>query len=404
MDYLKIGSFLQRLRKEKGMTQAQVAELFDVSFKTISKWECGESLPEIPLLSKVAKYYGVTIDEIINGQRNDEQENVILEYKSMSNKMKVKQHQNRLTLSFAIGMSIICLSFILIFIIGYITNRSDLGSLIPLGILFIGIVTYFIGNVVVNSKQLMEFSDEDNVLIKKKKAKFNFWVILISIYIGLCCVIFNIFPRIMLDSYGDPILGSLDSRYWVINIGDFLLQVFLLAFFVGVGPFFYFYIKKGWHKPFTNFVKKYRGKLIHALVFLTIFTTNNVFIHRVIPYLGDNMPYSELYTMLYIYNNGPKTTSILLDIETIVMIITFVLFILSFWKKKIIVFELIGFSLLNMLYVMALMIFKNSSSANPYKVVYYNYPFFVSLSLIAISIVLINIMIFKKIKVRKIDR
>lgn len=43
MNNLKIGSFLQALRKAKGLTQAELADYFEISAKTISKWECGVS-------------------------------------------------------------------------------------------------------------------------------------------------------------------------------------------------------------------------------------------------------------------------------------------------------------------------------------------------------------------------
>ena len=53
MDQKKIGEFIANLRKERGLTQKQLAEEIGVSDKTISKWECGNGLPEmssIPLL------------------------------------------------------------------------------------------------------------------------------------------------------------------------------------------------------------------------------------------------------------------------------------------------------------------------------------------------------------------
>ena len=71
MDNIKIGLFIQSLRKEKGITQNELAEHFGISNKTVSKWECGDALPEIPLLKSLAEYYGVTVDEILNGERNN---------------------------------------------------------------------------------------------------------------------------------------------------------------------------------------------------------------------------------------------------------------------------------------------------------------------------------------------
>ena len=78
MDKIKIGAFLKELRKEKGITQDAFAQAFSefcyndiglISDATISKWERGESLPNIDDIRRLAHFYGVTIDEILNGER-----------------------------------------------------------------------------------------------------------------------------------------------------------------------------------------------------------------------------------------------------------------------------------------------------------------------------------------------
>ncbi|MDE6047015.1 MAG: helix-turn-helix transcriptional regulator, partial [Anaeroplasmataceae bacterium] len=76
MNNLKTGSFLQALRKAKGLTQADLADYFEVSAKTVSLWECGDSLPEIPMLKAVADFYDVSVDEILNGERRERKEDV----------------------------------------------------------------------------------------------------------------------------------------------------------------------------------------------------------------------------------------------------------------------------------------------------------------------------------------
>ena len=49
MDQKKIGSFLKELRKEKGLTQEQLAELMYVSDRTVSRWETGSNLPSLDI-------------------------------------------------------------------------------------------------------------------------------------------------------------------------------------------------------------------------------------------------------------------------------------------------------------------------------------------------------------------
>ncbi|MGN0727188.1 MAG: helix-turn-helix domain-containing protein, partial [Anaerovoracaceae bacterium] len=59
------GIKIAELRKKKGLTQTQLAEMLNISNKTVSRWETGEGYPEITLLSPLAKALGVTTDELL---------------------------------------------------------------------------------------------------------------------------------------------------------------------------------------------------------------------------------------------------------------------------------------------------------------------------------------------------
>ena len=72
MDQKKIGEFLKRLRKEKGLTQEQLAERFYVSSKTVSRWETGSNMPDVGTLIDLADFYDVDIRELIDGERKSE--------------------------------------------------------------------------------------------------------------------------------------------------------------------------------------------------------------------------------------------------------------------------------------------------------------------------------------------
>ncbi|MGI6013440.1 MAG: helix-turn-helix domain-containing protein [Oscillospiraceae bacterium] len=75
MDQVKIGSFLKELRKEKNLTQANLAEQLNVSNRTISRWETGSNMPDISMLVEIADLYDVSIPEIIDGERKSENMN-----------------------------------------------------------------------------------------------------------------------------------------------------------------------------------------------------------------------------------------------------------------------------------------------------------------------------------------
>ena len=72
IDQVKIGSFLKELRKEKELTQEQLAEKFGVSSRSVSRWENGNTMPELGILVELADYYEVDIKEIIDGERKSE--------------------------------------------------------------------------------------------------------------------------------------------------------------------------------------------------------------------------------------------------------------------------------------------------------------------------------------------
>lgn len=69
MDQKQIGIFLKTLRKEKGITQEQLAKALNVSNRSVSRWENGVNLPDFSPLLEIAKYYEIGVDEILNGER-----------------------------------------------------------------------------------------------------------------------------------------------------------------------------------------------------------------------------------------------------------------------------------------------------------------------------------------------
>lgn len=71
MDMNKTGELLSRLRKEKGMTQKAVAEVLQISDRTVSKWERGAGLPDVSLWKGISFLYGVDIEKILEGKLDE---------------------------------------------------------------------------------------------------------------------------------------------------------------------------------------------------------------------------------------------------------------------------------------------------------------------------------------------
>ena len=73
MDQQKMGAFLKKLRNEKNLTQEQLAEKFNTSRRSVSRWEGGYNLPDIDILLEMSEFYEVDLKEILKGERKNEQ-------------------------------------------------------------------------------------------------------------------------------------------------------------------------------------------------------------------------------------------------------------------------------------------------------------------------------------------
>ena len=69
MNQIITGQFIKECRKEKGLTQEQLAEKLNVSPKTVSKWECGNGMPDVSLMLPLCNELGTTVNELLSGCR-----------------------------------------------------------------------------------------------------------------------------------------------------------------------------------------------------------------------------------------------------------------------------------------------------------------------------------------------
>ena len=95
MDVMKIGRFLQELRKDKGLTQEQLAEKTGVARRTVSRWETGTNMPDLDILIELSDLYEVDLREILSGERksekmNEELKETVLQVADYSNDEKVR--------------------------------------------------------------------------------------------------------------------------------------------------------------------------------------------------------------------------------------------------------------------------------------------------------------------------
>ena len=71
MNLTKTGELLSRLRKERGMTQKDVADVLHISDRTVSKWERGSGLPDVSMWKGISALYGVDIEKLLEGELSE---------------------------------------------------------------------------------------------------------------------------------------------------------------------------------------------------------------------------------------------------------------------------------------------------------------------------------------------
>ena len=100
---MAIGNRLYNLRKEKNISQEELANALDVSRQTISKWETGESTPDFNKICPLCEYFGITSDELLSGKQN------IIEAKKEDKKAKFARN-----LAISVGLYIFSLVAIIL--------------------------------------------------------------------------------------------------------------------------------------------------------------------------------------------------------------------------------------------------------------------------------------------------
>lgn len=109
MNQVKIGNFIALKRKEKNLTQEQLAEKLGVSNKTISKWECGRCMPDYSLVEFLCEELDISVSELISGQEGNTQKidsEQVLERLKELEEMKIRDWETN-------GKILILLSLIL---------------------------------------------------------------------------------------------------------------------------------------------------------------------------------------------------------------------------------------------------------------------------------------------------
>lgn len=117
MELDKIGKFIAEERKSKNYTQKQLADILNVSDRTISKWECGKGFPEVALLLPLCNELEITVNELLTGERLDNENYMEKAERNMVGFVKEKE-ENKIKMQLIVLMGIISIiSFITLLVI-----------------------------------------------------------------------------------------------------------------------------------------------------------------------------------------------------------------------------------------------------------------------------------------------
>lgn len=130
MDNMKFGKFIQELRKERNMTQKELAEKLNLTDKAISKWERGIGFPDIAMLKPLSEIFNVSIIELLNGQKENANE-IDLDSRILTI-LKEKEKEKKKNVGKVIGISstIIVVLTITLYILAF--SKSELKTWNPI--------------------------------------------------------------------------------------------------------------------------------------------------------------------------------------------------------------------------------------------------------------------------------
>lgn len=107
MDKRKFGAYISKLRKGNDLTQSQLADILNVTRQAVSKWEMGDSFPDISLLPHLSDVFNVTVDQILNyGEPGRDENRIMLQLlKGMPEKVAEMLEKNELQVDSVINIA-----------------------------------------------------------------------------------------------------------------------------------------------------------------------------------------------------------------------------------------------------------------------------------------------------------
>ena len=206
MNQKEIGKFIAKCRKEKNLTQAQLAEKLNITDRAVSKWETGKSMPDSSIMLELCEILGITVNELLSGEKID-MEN--LEKKADENLIALKRKdENNIRKNVVISIifsTTLLIGLIVCAICDIAISGSLTWSLIPISsIIFAWVISFpvmilgkkgFLGGLISISIFMIPYLYILSNLINVK-AVFSIGAIMSLISIVYIWILFGIFNRL----------------------------------------------------------------------------------------------------------------------------------------------------------------------------------------------------------------
>lgn len=212
MDQIKIGNFIADMRKAKNITQKQLAEQLGISDRTVSKWECGNGMPEVSMMLPLCEILEINVNELLSGERlsqndyhNRAEENMIhlVQEKEKINKNRTKTSMLSMLLILAVVLLLMIILSVYttgpsVFYWEYLVDGPDLLAMAvvtTLLLLITGQLKYF-GKAfaIVCGKSSIETSEEKkkicDTLVFVEKLLWCIGIVIVTVY--LIIVLYNV--------------------------------------------------------------------------------------------------------------------------------------------------------------------------------------------------------------------
>lgn len=262
MDNIKVGDFLKSLRKAKGFTQEEVADELMVSSKTISRWECGDGLPDISIISSVADLYGVSVDEILKGERRIKDEGLKEESIALKNKNKdkliVRQALSKFDVLFYISLGSVILLNLVAFIFAFFNRTIIAAPFVSLAGILVSFILLAIGKFQTNEI----IKDNEDIIDDKVKRTITYKIVSKSFFVFdnyIASGLISIYVLYVINKYS--ITSTFDNIFRIINAICLLCTTYLV---IRILIAKYKNISNGLSKAFT--ILSF-GYIIYALFF-----------------------------------------------------------------------------------------------------------------------------------------